>query len=370
MDVTLLQSAQTFLGVIATLAILCLFSSHKEGNFISLLLGDIDNNTDINISKYANNIKEKVNNRKNKLYEENDLKFDDESPESYLNSRVLNQKKFASIIAEMGILTNKALETSENIKILNKDRKEQVKNDYSKRHETKLVALLVLLTSLFFLIMDILNICLEYAVPFTYFFISYLLVFSLVMWKNYFSNHQNQKIQDEKKKRVLSVLIRLCFIFSPLLLLILLFLQIPRYATMIAIIVYLVAVVVFAIRMFSRYRYFHNYPVAIVLRHFFYFICASILGTVLLVYLRGIGNETFLINSSWLYSPFYARILLVTILIADIVFIPLFGGYLYLRKGEIKIKRKYRKSEKSIDKELDAIIEKLHLIICEVKMKE
>ena len=370
--ISLLGSTQTFLGVIATIAILCLFTTHKEGNFIALLLDNIRDNTIDTIQKYATSIKGKASNRKNELYKESGIDFGDESPDSYINKRVLKQNDFAKIIEKLNMQTNLAYSTAEQIEVLNEERRKIIEQDYSKRREAKSIALLVLLSSIFLLLLDSLNICYCYIIPFTYFFISYIMVFSFVIWVNHFTKRPIKEIESYTKRNLNTILSIFFYLFFPFLFFVLLGVQKDGFDHIVifAVSIYLIFLIIIALNMHRRYWHYHNYPITNLLRHFIYFIIGSIYCTFLLHYFLRLNNMAFVENTRWLYEPQHLRALIMSLLISNIVFIPLFGGYLYLIKGEYRIKKKYKRMEKLIDKNLDNVMERLHIVICQLKIQE
>ncbi len=369
---SLLGSTQTFLGVIATIAILCLFTTHKEGNFIALLLDNIRDNTIDTIQKYATSIKEKASSRKSRLYKESGIDFGDESPDSYINKRVIKQKEFAKIIEDLNMQTNLAYSTAEQIEVLNEERKKIIEQDYSKRREAKSIALLVFMSSIFLLLLDSLNLCNCYIIPFTYFFTSYIMVFSFVIWMNHFTKRPIKEIKSYKKSNLNTILSIFFYLFFPFLFFVLLCVQKNSFDHIVifAVSIYIIFLIIISLNMHRRYWHYHNYPITNLLRHFIYFIIGGIYCTFLLYYFLHFNSMAFVDNTQWLYDSQYVRALIMVVLIFNIVFIPLFGGCSYLIKGEYRIKKKYKRMEKFIDKNLDSVMERLHIVICQLTIQE
>ena len=69
-------------------------------------------------------------------------------------------------------------------------------------------------------------------------------------------------------------------------------------------------------------------------------------------------------------TPLYARYFLYLVLLADLIFIPVYGGYLHMKIDEIKTVKRIKKRESLFIRQLDEAVDNLYDIVKEIMIIE
>lgn len=383
----LLGNTQTLVGTISTLAILCLFveirSGEKEnanGNFVFQLITAIGSDVDRSLRKFANTIKRKTEDKIIEIYKRCGIIKPESMPsvESYLTKKCLenNNKelllKFLQSYKKVDAVGRKILTYSEVNSLLNGKNKQQFISQYNNRQEPQLIALMVFLTSILFLLLDAFNFNCLFSVPFTWFFVFNLIAFSFMIWLNHFSHCYEDKKRDTNRHLVVYVLCGIIsLILPPITFALSLYLPFKWMPLLAATSCPIVIVLISCVPMFYSYWKYHGYSRTIVLKHLLYFIMSSFIGVGVLFIMGLLYPEPFF-NSHLYYftQPAYARWSLLIILLLNLIFIPLYGGYLHMKIDEWKTVKRINRVISQYTKQLDNAVDELYEIVSEIMKVE
>ena len=380
--IDLLGNTQTLLGTIATLAILCLFvvtgegnKSGSNGNFIFQLISAIGSDVDLNLQRISNNSRSRAAEKKAEIYNRCGLTKSDSSTsiESHLftlclkNNRTDLKQKLSTSYQKIDTVSRKILDNSEMNSLVG-EKELHFTSCFKLRQEPHLIALMVFLVSMLFLLLDVLSIPGNFIVPFTWFFMLDVIVFSVVVWFNHFSHTYEDAVRNKTRDLLSHVLCGMASLLIPAVgFAVLLYLPFHALSVVFAIFFYLAVVFFSCAPMFRRYRKNHDYSRTIILKHIVYFVLSATMGAFFLVYVESVSpHPAFSSNVEFFREPVYARWLLYIVLLCDLIFIPVYGGYLHMKIDEWRIVKLIKKSESRLITQLDEAMENLYDVIKEI----
>lgn len=375
-----LGNSQTLLGTIATLAIVCLFvgkiDDKTNGNFIFHLITAIGNDVTENLSKFNRQLKERAESKKQEVYRRAGVdvksKAENLNEESYLfklcNDDGSKRQALTEKWKNIDIVTRKMLDLPE----LNKQIDGKAQSNivlYNRREESLLMSLFVFLSSMIILFIDSIPIALEYSVPFTWFFMFYLTSFSVMVWLNQFSHKYENRFKVKPRHLWLNIFCGILNAVIPTVaFVILLYLPFEGLSIVLAILSCILIILFSCIPMFDRYWQVHNYSRTVVLKHIIYFIISAAIGTIVVMVMKAnYPYPFFLEHLDFFFDLSVLRGVIFTVLLLDLLFVPLYGGYLHMKINEFRILRKEKRHISTYDKELDKSIEELYTMICELQ---
>lgn len=384
LEESFLGNTQTLLGTIATLAILCLFveirkddGADANGNFIFQLIAAIGSDVNQNLKKLANKISNKAQNKKVETYKRCglDKSVIDANIESYLDSlcRKSNRndlsQKLLSIYKKIDIVERKILDYSEVNILFNGQNQQKFIAYYNKRQEPRLMALMIFLSSMLFLFIDVFKVDVNHSVLFTWFFLFYMIAFSGLIWMNHFSHNYEEKNRDLTRKVcfyivcgiVNVIIVSMGFVFT-------LYLPFGYLATILAFLFPISCTFVISTRMYHSYWQTHVYSRTIVLKHIIYITLAAIVGVLIVSLMEAFYPHTeFDDNIQFFREPLYIRYVLFSVLLLDLILVPLYGGYLHMKIDEWRAVRRVNKCVSLYDRQLESAVDELYDVINEIK---
>lgn len=243
---------------------------------------------------------------------------------------------------------------------------------YNMREESYLMSLFVFLVSILLLLIDAIPVKLHIAVPFTWFFLFDVVAFSILVWVNQFSHNYNNVVETNRRHLGLNILCGLIsLILAPTLCVILLFLPFGSLSIVLAILAGCLITMFTCMPMFDKYWQVHRYPRTIALKHVFYFVISAIIGTAVVVFMEAYyPYPVFLKNLEFFYIPEVLRGFLFSVLLLDLLFVPLYGGYMHMKIDEFRIIRQVKKRISLYDKNLDEAVEELYSVICDLQSSD
>lgn len=373
----LLEGSQTLLGVIATLAIVCLFI-HDGNNFIFGIITSIGNDVYQNIMKVAAKINDETYKKMSDVYNKSGLSnaaLTSNSVVSYIRDKYKNNdtnaQRLLSQITKIDMINRQILNVSK-LHITSMDNYTGVFIDnYKKREEAQMMSLMVFVSSIVILLLDILRLDYSLAVPFTWFFILNLLAFSIMMWQNHFSHDYNEKMNSDERRLWTDISCGMASVIVPNFIFVLfLYLPFNYLSILLSISCYVVISIVLSLFMMGVYWKCHHYSKTIVLKHVVYFIISAIFGVGLVWFMtKYYTHSNIAANIEFFHNPYYVRCSLFVILLLDLIIIPIYGGFLHFKVDEfMAIKRVKKETKHYIDK-LDIAMDELYDIISDEKSK-
>ena len=381
----LLGNTQTLLGVVATLAILCLFveikkedNGEKESdNFIFRLISSIGSDVLKNLSKFAGKIRKRADNKKIEVYERCGLlsKSLDKPVESYLidlcKSKARNDlhQSLLKCLGKLESINRKILNYSQiNNTIDSKDNKSNIIKYYNYRQEPQVISLLVFLVAMLFLLTDVFSVNNNWIIPFTWFYLLNIFAFSVMLWINHFSHCYNFTPALPKRNLWIKILCGLLNIVIPSsVFCLLLYLPFDKLSILLSIGCFVIIVLLTCVPMFNKYWQKHEYSKTIVLKHIVYFCISALYGVFLIYYLTANYPETtYITHIQFFYNSSIVRYILFIVLLLDLILIPFYGGYLHMKIDEWIIIRRTKKNLSLYYKQLDDTVEELQDIIQDI----
>lgn len=378
-----LNNTQSLLAAIATLAILCLFVEMRgnekfnpNGNFIFQLIAAIGSDVNNNLSRFYNSIKSRAEDKKKEVYKRCGvvIRGEGQTEDRYLYSiceakgRNDLKQKLLSVYKKIDETGRKILDYS-GIKY-QFDGKNQPKfiDHYNIRQEPRLIALMVFLTSIIFLFLDIILFDFEYIVPFTWLFLFNVIAFSFMVWNNHFSHVYDNTIRKTKRRLGVKILCGILNLLVPMFCFsLLLYLPFDYLSLILSIVCPIVIIIVICTPMFRSYRHKHEYTRTIVLKHMVYFGLSALVGTCILHYMSSHYMEyAFQRHMHFFFNPLYVQWLLYSVLLLDLIFIPLYGGYIHMKVDEWRAVRRIKKRISQYDILLNDSVEEMYSVVYEI----
>lgn len=369
-----LSSYQTFFGVVITLAIVCLFAGKENGSsFISQIVNVIGDDLLENINRKSQSIKEEVSKKRAEIYSKYNLsdKVGNKPPMIYLyetcgeNTEI--KKELADTDIEVETINREILAYVDTADDFGQNGREHIKTFSSKRFEPQFMAFFVLLVSIVVLLLTVLPISFKFVIPFVLFFTFYQLVFSFVVWLNYFKHKPHQDNYYKGRKIGLHLLSGLIVLILPSFVFVLfMFLPFEGLSIISSVISFLLIVLLASLFMFNRRWHKHIHSRTIILTHIFYFGVASVFGYFVLMYFIRFQNDYFLKHYDLLFQPNIVFGLQSILLVLNLIFVPLYGGYLHMKIDEWRSRRVLRKTIAEKNQRLSVALEKLEDIIVQI----
>ena len=380
----MLGNTQTFLGTIATLAILCLFAEMRKAesggansNFIFQLIAAIGSDVIQNLKKLSTSVSNRAKEKITEIYKICDVEKNNvgSATESYLFSLCYKKdnnnlaQKLSLVYKKIDMVSRRILDYAELNKLFDGQNQKSFVTYYSNRQESQLMALMVFLSSMLFLFIDIFDVSYRLTVPFTWLFLFYFVAFSLLVWKNHFSHSYEEKIIEVVSKRWIYVLCGLACLFLPsLCFTVALYLPFGSLTLFVAIIIAIIVAIVPSNVMYFRYWNTHDYTRTIVLKHLVYFCVAAIIGVWITLWMESsFAHDEFEKHITFFTEPLYVRYVLYSVLLLNLIIIPLYGGYLHMKIDEWIAVSRVKNRVAQYDKQLEGAIEELHDVINEIK---